>query len=84
MQKLKIAYFGSPSFSGIFLEKIINDKNLPVEIKLVITQPDMPVGRKQILTPTPVKLIAEKYQLPIIYSTEFKISNDQLSITNDQ
>jgi len=84
MQKLKIAYFGSPSFSGTFLEKIINDKNLPVEIKLVITQPDMPVGRKQILTPTPVKLIAEKYQLPIIYSTEFKISNDQLSITNDQ
>ena len=84
MQKLKIAYFGSPSFSGIFLEKIINDKNLPVEVKLVVTQPDMPVGRKQILTPTPVKLIAEKYQLPIIYSTEFKISNDQLSITNDQ
>jgi len=84
MQKLKIAYFGSPSFSGTFLEKIINDKNLPVEVKLVVTQPDMPVGRKQILTPTPVKLIAEKYQLPIIYSTEFKISNDQLSITNDQ
>ena len=84
MQKLKIAYFGSPSFSGTFLEKIINDKNLPVEVKLVVTQPDMPMGRKQILTPTPVKLIAEKYQLPIIYSTEFKISNDQLSITNDQ
>ena len=87
MQKLKIAYSGSPLFSAILLERIINDKNLPVEIKLVITQPDMPVGRKQILTPTPVKLVAEKYRLPIIYSTEFKefrISNNQLSMINNQ
>lgn len=82
--KLKIVYFGSPSFSATFLEKIINDKNLPVEVKLVVTQPDMPVGRKQILTPTPVKLIAEKYRLPVIYSTEFKVGNDQLSMTNYQ
>ncbi|MBU2103388.1 MAG: methionyl-tRNA formyltransferase, partial [Candidatus Omnitrophica bacterium] len=84
MQKLKIAYFGSPSFSATLLEKIINDKELPVEVELVITQPDMPVGRKQILTATPVKLMAKKYQLPIIYSTELRVSNDQLSITNDQ
>jgi len=74
MQKLKIAYFGSPSFSATLLEKIINDKDLPVEVKLVITQPDMPVGRKQTLTPTPVKVMAEKYQLSIV--------NENLNIEN--
>jgi len=63
MQKLKLAYFGSPSFSADFLEKIILDKTLPVEVVLVITQPDKPVGRKQILTPSPVKVVAQKYNI---------------------
>jgi len=61
MKKLTLAYFGSPDFSADFLEKILLDKSLPVEIKLVVTQPDSLAGRKQILTPTPVKIITEKY-----------------------
>ncbi len=66
MQKLKIVYFGSPDFSAAFLEKIIDDKDLPLEVKLVVTQPDKPVGRKQTLTPTPVKKTAQKYNFPIL------------------
>src|SRR3990167_9384531 len=62
MKKIKLAYFGSPDFAADFLEKILLDKSLPVEIKLVVTQPDQPVGRKQILTPTPVKKVAEKFK----------------------
>ena len=65
MKKIKLAYFGSPDFAANFLEKILLDKNLPVEVKLVVTQPDQKVGRKQILTPTPVKIVAEKYNLNI-------------------
>ncbi len=63
--KLKIAYFGSPDFSSFLLEKIITSKNIPLEIKLIITQPDRPVGRKQIITSTPVKQIGEKYKIPV-------------------
>lgn len=63
MHKLKVAYFGSPSFSADFLEKIIRDKTLPIEIISVVTQPDKPVGRKQILTPSPVKSVAQKYNI---------------------
>lgn len=64
MKKLSLAYFGSPDFSADFLEKLIIDTtiNQLIEVKLVITQPDQKVGRKQILTPTPVKMIAEKYK----------------------
>lgn len=64
MQKLTLAYFGSPSFSASLLEQIILDKTLPVEIALVVTQPDKPVGRKQILTPSLVKIVAQKYNIP--------------------
>ena len=61
--KYKIVYFGTPSFSADLLEKVINS-NL-VEITLVVTQPDKPVGREQILTPSPVKLIAQKYRIEV-------------------
>jgi methionyl-tRNA formyltransferase len=59
---LTIAYFGSPDFSARFLEKLLIDEETKklVKVKLVVTQPDKPVGRKQILTPTPVKQIALK------------------------
>lgn len=65
MQKLKIAYFGTPDFSAHFLEKIITDTDLPIEVVLVVTQADKPVGRKQVLTPSPVKIIAQKYKIAI-------------------
>ena len=61
--KLKLAYFGTPDFSARLLEKIITDKDLPVEVNLVITQPDKPVGRKKILTSSPVKQVSEKYHI---------------------
>ena len=67
MKKLSIAYFGSPDFAASFLEKLIIDVSINrlIDIKFVITQPDQLVGRKQILTPTPVKIIANKNKLMI-------------------
>ncbi len=65
MKRLKIAYFGSPDFSAWFLEKLLNDKTIPVEVALVVTQKDKPAGRKRVLTPTPVKQVAQKYKLPV-------------------
>ncbi len=63
MKKLSLAYFGSPDFAARFLEKLITDTtiNQLIEVKFVVTQADKPVGRKQILTPTPVKIVANKY-----------------------
>jgi len=65
MKKINLVYFGTPDFSAKLLEKIIND-DLPVDIKFVVTQPDKPVGRKQILTPSPVKLVAIKYNIQVL------------------
>lgn len=63
MKKLTLAYFGSPYFSSLFLEKLLTDTSINriIEVKFIVTQPDRPVGRKQLLTPTPVKQVAKKY-----------------------
>jgi methionyl-tRNA formyltransferase len=83
MKKLTLAYFGSPDFSGFFLEKILTDSDLKkvIDVKLVVTQPDKPVGRKQILTETPVKKVAKKYQISNI-KYQIDIRNLKLEIRN--
>ncbi|MBI3620541.1 methionyl-tRNA formyltransferase [Candidatus Roizmanbacteria bacterium] len=68
--KLKIAYYGTPDFSAAFLKKILDDVSLPIKVVAVITQPDKPAGRKQILTPSPVKMLAQKANLPVLKTDE--------------
>jgi len=80
MKKLTLVYFGSPDFSADFLEKILLDKSFPVEVKLVVTQPDSPVGRKQILTPTPVRKVAEKYKSIISEKSRIELTNIDLAL----
>ncbi len=58
----KIVFLGTPEFSAVILEKLSSS---PYRPSLVITRPDKPVGRKQIISPSSVKLIAEKYEIPI-------------------
>ena len=60
---LKIVFLGTSSFAVPCLKALVNDPKFTVE--LVITQPDRPVGRKQTLTPPPVKIAAEELGLPI-------------------
>jgi len=67
MKKLRLAYFGSPDFSAEFLEKILADTHVPVEVVLVVTQEDKPVGRSQTLTPSPVKTVATNHNIPVTY-----------------
>jgi methionyl-tRNA formyltransferase len=63
---MKIAYIGAPQLSAGLLKKLIDNKEkLGIDIEIVITQPEMPVGRKQIMTPTPVKELALQNNLPI-------------------
>ena len=70
---MKIIYLGTPEFSAVILEALINSDH---EIAAVITNPDAPIGRKQILTPSPVKIIAEKNKIPIIKLEEIQKDAD--------
>jgi methionyl-tRNA formyltransferase len=63
MNQPKIIFIGTSQFAVPALENLIkNDYN----IISVITAPDKPVGRKQTITPLPVKQTALKYKLPIL------------------
>ncbi len=62
--RIKIVYFGTPQFSAYILEELINfcSNSDQFEIKTVVTSPDKPVGRKQIITPSETSIIADKYK----------------------
>ncbi|WP_010498267.1 methionyl-tRNA formyltransferase [Paenibacillus elgii] len=61
---MRVIFMGTPDFAVPSLQTLLNDKNL--EVVAVVTQPDRPVGRKRVLTPTPVKVEAEKHGLPVL------------------
>ena len=52
MNKIKTIFFGSGDFAVPILNKLINLDF--IELVLIVTQPDKPVGRKKVLTPTPI------------------------------
>lgn len=57
MKTPKIVFFGTPEFAVIILNKLKNTDLTPI---LIITQPDAKKGRGLKLSPSPVKLWAEK------------------------
>jgi len=61
--KSNLIFFGSPDFSATILESLINHDG--VNVVGVVTTEDKPSGRSLSLSPSPVALMAEKYNLPI-------------------
>jgi len=70
-QKYNIIFIGTPDFAVPTLEALIRDERF--NVAAVITAPDAPVGRKQILTPPPVKVAAQKYGLKIFQPADIKL-----------
>jgi methionyl-tRNA formyltransferase len=60
---LKIIFMGTAELSCTSLEKLARDKNFSVVA--VVTQPDKPKGRELKLTASPVKILAQKLNLPV-------------------
>jgi len=56
---MKCAFFGTPDFAAVILEKLIESGFLPA---LVVCNPDRPVGRKKIITPPPVKSLIMEHK----------------------
>lgn len=62
MKDKKIIFMGTSSFAVSVLKKLVEEYN----VVLVVTQPDSYVGRKHILTESPIKKIANLYNLPVV------------------
>jgi methionyl-tRNA formyltransferase len=60
---------GTPEFGAIILNKLIKFDFKPV---LVVTSPDKPAGRRQIITPPPVKILAERNNIPVLQTEKIR------------
>lgn len=60
----KIVYMGTPHYAKEILATLIKAEDM--DVSLVLTQPDRPVGRKKVLTPPPVKVLAEEKNIKVL------------------
>lgn len=74
--KIRIIFIGTPDLGIPTFEALKKDERF--EIITIITQPDMPVGREQTLTPPPIKFIAQKYKLPILQPKRIREITEQI------
>lgn len=75
---MKVIFMGTPDFAVPCLENLIKNGH---EVAAVFSQPDKPVGRKQILTPPPVKVCALDNSIPVFQPNSLK-SSEALDIIN--
>ncbi len=73
---MNIVFMGSPDYAV----KILDSLNKNFNVVAVFTQPDKPVGRKKILTPTPVKKYAIDNNLEVF--TPSTLKNEDLKKFN--
>ena len=74
----KVIFMGTPSFSVPILQALIEEET--IEIVAVVTQPDRKVGRKQILTPSPVKKLATEHEIPVLQPEKLSGSSEMQQI----
>jgi methionyl-tRNA formyltransferase len=77
---MKIVFMGTPEYADEILKEILNEESL--DVVGVFTQPDRPVGRKQIMTPPPVKTTAEKFEIPVFQPEKLREIADEVRNLN--
>ena len=66
---MKILFMGTPDFAVFSLNALMEAGH---EICGVVTQPDKPKGRGYVLTPPPVKVVAEEAGIPVYQPTTLR------------
>ena len=72
---MKIVFMGTPDFAVNVLQGLIDNN---YDVVGVVSQPDKEVGRKRILTPTPVKEVALKYNIPVFQPVKIRNEFDDI------
>lgn len=68
---MKIIYLGTPDFAVLPLKKIVESGKH--QVLAVVTNPDKPVGRKQIMTACPVKVTALDLGLKVMQYSRIRL-----------
>jgi methionyl-tRNA formyltransferase len=76
---MKIVFFGTPEFAVPTLEKLVESRH---EVTLVVSRPDRPVGRHQVLTPPPVAEVARNHHIECAQPNSLKSEEIDASLKN--
>jgi len=76
---MKFAFFGTPDLAVNALNELATCSYRP---SLIVTTPDAPVGRKQVITPPPTKVWAEERSIPVFQPLSLKNKDDLSILTN--
>ena len=68
---MRVIFLGTPDFAVLPLKAIFGIKD--IEIVAVVCNKDKPFGRKQILTPPPVKVVAEEFDIPVLQYDKIRV-----------
>ena len=80
MDKIKVVFMGTPEFSVPVLESLIKE----YDVVGVVTQPDKEVGRKKVLTYSPIKEVALKNNIKVLQPVKIrKEFNEVLELNPD-
>lgn len=71
---LRIIFAGTPDFATRHLDALLSSGH---QIVGVFTQPDRPAGRGNKLTPSSVKVLAERHQLPVFQPKSLRPEENQ-------
>ena len=74
---MRIVFMGTPDFAVPSLQALLDAGH---EVCAVYTQPDKPQGRKQVLTPPPVKVLAQEHHIPVYQPSSFKDADAQAQL----
>ena len=74
----KVIFMGTPAFSVPILQALIDEET--IEIVGVVSQPDRKVGRKQLITPPPVKQLAMEHNLTMYQPEKLSGSEEMKEI----
>ncbi|MCS6816460.1 MAG: methionyl-tRNA formyltransferase [Blastocatellia bacterium] len=69
---MRVIFMGTPEAAVPTLQRILSEH----EVLAVFTQPDRPVGRHQVLTPPPVKEVAQAHGIPVYQPEKLKTNEE--------
>ncbi|MEJ6400574.1 methionyl-tRNA formyltransferase [Nicoliella lavandulae] len=76
-----VVFMGTPQFSVPILKGLVT---ADYDVLAVVTQPDRPVGRKRVLTASPVKQAAEELAIPVLQPEKISGSPEMQKIIDLQ
>ena len=78
---MRIWFFGTPSLSAAVLHDLL--ESVCIEVVVVVTNPDKPIGRSGEIQPSPVKVVALAHNIPVLTPIKIRENHDFFSKLKD-